>query len=274
MTHGLRELPREIAPGIWWIGGCLRSNAFEHPVHFHVSAYLIIGQDKALLYDTAPPALWAEMDRDLDRLLAGRTLDYVVPSHPEIPHAGNLNKLLDKFPDAVAIGDMRDYHLYFPDHEHRMRQVPHGTTLELGGGYKFTLLDAIIEDLPTTVWGYEHKQQVLFPVDALGYGHLPQSVALDGRLADVDEPLHQDGECALFASELNQPPRLELATYLTQASLFWSRYVEIGPFFERLEALLEQYPARFIAPAHGSVIDDLSLVMPTMRTAHQQAFIG
>jgi hypothetical protein len=37
---------------------------------------------------------------------------------------------------------------------------------ELGGGYRFTLLDAIIEDLPNTVWAYEHKQQVLFPVDA------------------------------------------------------------------------------------------------------------
>ena len=267
MTRPLRELPREIAPGVWWVGGCLRSNAFEHPVHFHVSAYLIIGRDKALLYDTAPPDLWAQMDRDLDRLLDGRTLDYIVPSHPEIPHAGNLNKLLDKFPNAVAIGDMRDYHLYFPDHEHRMQSIPHGTTLDLGGGYKFTLLDAIIEDLPTTVWGYEHKQQVLFAVDALGYGHLPQS-------ADNDEPLHAEGECALFASELNQPPRQELAAYLTQASLFWSRYVEIGPFFQRFEALLEQYPARFIAPAHGSVIDDLSIVLPAMRQAHQTAYVG
>ncbi len=286
----LRELPREIAPGVWWVGGCLRSNAFEHPVHFHVSAYLIIGADKALLYDTAPPALWAQMDRDLDRLLDGRTLDYVVPSHPEIPHAGNLNKLLDKFPGAIAIGDMRDYHLYFPDHEHRMQSVPHGTTLDLGGGYKFTLLDAIIEDLPTTVWGYEHKQQVLFSVDALGYGHLPQSSpppqgrpathgtevanVLSQSCVAIDEPLHAEGECALFASELDQPPRLELAAYLTQASLFWSRYVEIGPFFKRFEALLEQYPARFIAPAHGSVIDDLDIVMPAMRKAHQQAFIG
>ena len=124
------------------------------------------------------------------------------------------------------------------------------------------------------MWGYEHKRQVLFPVDALGYGHHPQIAGLDPQLADIDEPLHQEGECALFSSELNQPPRLELATYLTQASLFWSRYVEIAPFFERLSALLEKYPAKFIAPAHGSVIDDLDIVMPTMREAHKLAFVG
>lgn len=264
-----RTLPRQIADGIWWVGGCLASGAFEHPVHFHVSAYLVIGADKALLYDTAPPALWEQMDRDLDRLLGGRPLDYVVPSHPEIPHAGNLGKLLDKYPAAIAIGDLRDYHLYFPDHEHRMQTVPHGTELDLGGGYRFSILDAIIEDLPTTVWGYEHKQQVLFPVDALGYGHHPQALG-----DDVEGPLHEEGECALFSSELDQPPRLELATYLTQASLFWSRYVEIAPFFERLEALLQRYPAKLIAPAHGSVIDDLSLVLPTMREAHDRAFVG
>lgn len=268
MTHHRHQLPREIASGVWWVGGCLESAAFAEPVHFHVSAYLIVGDDRALLYDTAPPAMWPELERDLDRILGSRKLDYVVPSHPEIPHAGNLGKLLDKYPDAVATGDLRDYHLYFPDHAHRMQTVPHDTTIDLGGGYRFTMLDAIIEDLPNTVWGYEHKQQVLFPVDALGYGHLPQAAEFP------DEPTHRAGECALFSSELNQPPVLELATYLTQSSLFWSRYVEITPYLKRFEELLVKYPAKFIAPAHGSVIDDLDVVMPVMREAHRKAFIG
>ncbi len=268
MTRERHQLPREIADGVWWLGGCLESAAFSEPVHFHTSAYLIVGADQTLLYDTAPPAMWPELDRDLDRILGTRPLDFVVPSHPEIPHAGNLGKLLDKYPAALAMGDLRDYHLYFPDHVGQMRSVPHETTLALGGGYRFTFLDAIIEDLPNTVWGYEHKQQVLFPVDALGYGHLPQNAEFP------DEPMHRAGECALLASELHQPPALDLATYLTQSSLFWSRYVEITPYLARLEALMRQYPPRFIAPAHGSVIDDLDIVMPVMREAHRKSFIG
>lgn len=268
MTKAMRELPREIADGVWWVGGCLESAAFDEPVHFHTSAYLIVGTSKTLLYDTAPPSMWADLDRDLDRILKSRQLDIIVPSHPEIPHAGNLNRLLAKYPNAVVMGDLRDYHLYYPDYVDRLQSVPHGTCLDLGGGYRFTLLDAIIEDLPNTVWGYEHKQQVLFPVDALGYGHLPQSEQFP------DEPLHRAGECALLSSELHKPPALDLATYLTQSSLFWSRYVDITPYLERFEKLLQEYPARLIAPAHGSVIDDLSVVMPVMREAHRKSFIG
>lgn len=268
MSDTLRRLPREFTEGVWWVGGCLESAAFAEPVHFHTSAYLIVGADKALLYDTAPPSMWPDMDRDLDRILGRRPLDYIVPSHPEIPHAGNLNRLLDKYPYAIATGDLRDYHLYYPDHADRMQSVPHGTTLDLGGGYRFSFLDAIIEDLPNTVWGYEHRQQVLFPVDALGYGHLPQTADLP------DEPLHRAGECALLSSELRNPPPLDLATYLTQSSLFWSRYVDIGPYLQRFEQLLRDYPTRFIAPAHGSVIDDLNVVMPVLREAHRKSFVG
>lgn len=268
MKRELHQLPREIAAGVWWVGGCLESAAFDHPVHFHVSAYLIVGTERALLVDTAAPAMWPELSNDLDRILGHRTLDYVVPTHPEIPHAGNLGKLLDKYPKAIATGDLRDYHLYFPDHVDRMQSVPHDTTLELGGGYRVTILDAIIEDLPNTVWCYEHRQQVLFPVDALGYGHLPQTLEFP------DEYLHRAGECALLSSELREPPALDLATYLTQSSLYWSRFVEITPFMVRLEQLLVKYPAKLIAPAHGSVIDDLNVVMPVMREAHRKSFVG
>ncbi len=264
----LRRLPREISPGVWWVGGCLKSGAFEEPVHFHTSAYLVIGTDKTLLYDTAPPSMWDEMDRDLDRLLGGRPLDYCVPSHSEIPHAGNLHRLCAKYPDLIVAGDMRDYHLFFPDYESRMRHMAHETTIELGGGWRFTLLEAIIGDLPGTMWGYEHKSRTLFPVDALGYGHQPQ-------IAEYPEELvHRAGECALFSSELAAPPDMKYATYLMTASLFWSRYVEVGPLFEKLQALMEKYPTRLIAPAHGAVIDDLDVIMPVMREAHRRAFVG
>jgi flavorubredoxin len=266
MTVPVREIPREIADGVWWLGGCLESAAFDEPVHFHTSAYLIVGQDKTLLFDTAPPGAWDAMERDLARILGDRKLDYVVPSHPEIPHAGCLTRVLSMYPEARVLGDLRDYHLYFPDYVDRMDPVPHGTTIELGGGFRFTILDAIIEDLPITVWGYEHSQQVLFPVDALGYGHLPQSADLP------DEPLHRPGECALLSSELEKPPAMNLAQHLTQSSLYWSRFVDITPYMERFDALLQTHPAKLIAPAHGSVVDDLDVIMPVMREAHRRAY--
>ena len=237
-------------------------------MHFHTSAYLIVGTERTLLFDTAPPGAWEVVERDLKRILDGRRLDFVVPSHPEIPHAGCLTRILDTYPEAEVLGDLRDYHMYFPDYVDRMRSIPHETEIDLGGGYRFTLLDAIIEDLPTSVWGYESRQQVLFPVDALGYGHLPQREDLP------DEPLHRPGECALLSSELTRPPALDLATHLTQSSLYWSRFVDITPQMERFDALLERYPTKLIAPAHGSVVDDLDVIMPVIREAHRTVFVG
>lgn len=263
-----RELPREIAGGIWWLGGCLESAAFDEPVHFHTSVYLVVGAERTLLFDTGPPAGWPTLERDLEAILGGRGLDLVLPSHPEIPHAGCLNRVLDRYPQAQVVGDLRDYHLYFPDYAGRMHSLAHGSEIDLGGGHLVTLLDAVIEDLPNTTWAYEHRERVLFSVDALGYGHLPQTVDLP------EEPLHRRGECALLSSELRQPPDLELATHLTQSSLYWSRYVDIAPYLERMERLFELYPARLIAPAHGSVVDDLEVVMPVIRQAHRRAFLG
>lgn len=267
-STGGTGLPRELAPGIWWLGSCLESSAFEEPVHFHTSAYLVLGEDRTLLFDTGPSGAWDKIAADLAQVLQGRALDYVVPSHPEIPHAGSLDRVLTAYPQAQVVGDVRDFHLYFPDYVDRMTAVPHGTEIDLGGGFVFVVLEALIRDLPSTVWGYEKHQQVLFPVDALGYGHLPQPSR------DVDEPLHRRGECALLASELDHPPDLDLATHLTKSSLFWSRFVRIDPYFDRFDALLATYPTRLLAPAHGSVVDDLGVIMPVLKAAHRKAFVG
>ena len=129
-----RDLPREIDQGIWWVGACLESAAFDEPVHFHTSAYLIVGTEATLMFDTAPPGAWPKVEHDLDRVLGDRPLDYLVPSHPEIPHAGNLDRIVERHPGVAIVGDLRDYHLYFPEHVDRMRPLPHGTEIDLGGG--------------------------------------------------------------------------------------------------------------------------------------------
>ena len=55
MSRERHELPRQFTDGVWWLGGCLESVAFAEPMYFHTSAYLIVGRDRTLLYDTAPP---------------------------------------------------------------------------------------------------------------------------------------------------------------------------------------------------------------------------
>src|SRR5215813_3453155 len=159
MTVAAPALPRELAPGLVWIGGC--ATRPTDPTHVHHSNYLLLG-DRSLLVDTGFPGTWRQVDVHLDEELGGEPLDYVFPTHSEVAHSGNLNKLLQKYPKLRVVGDMRDFWLYYPDHRDRLDQVRPDTEIDLGRGLMLRFLQALICDLPNTLWAYEHSTQALF----------------------------------------------------------------------------------------------------------------
>ena len=261
-----RPLPRVLSPGVTWLGDCLKRKEGDQPVHVHASCYLVEGERETLMVDTGHPTHWREVEAQLDRLLAGRELDWIFPTHPELPHAGNLNRLLAKYPSARVTGDVRDYPLYCPEYIDRLVPQPAESELDLGGR-SIVFLDAPIRDLPSTQWAYESSGQVLFVADAFGYTH--------GGVDDAggDEPVHLPGECGLLSTELPAAPSVEQTAFLTRAALYWSRYVDVAPHFAEVEALLDRYPAKLIAPAHGNVISDLEALLPILRAAHRAVLV-
>ena len=261
-THAL---PRLLAPGVTWLGDCLKRKEGDVPVHVHASCYLVEGGRETLMVDTGHPTHWPQVEAELDHLLDGRDLDWVFPTHPELPHAGNLNRLLAKFPQARVTGDVRDYPLYCPEYVERLVHRPAGSELDLGGR-SIVFLEAPIRDLPSTQWAYESSGRILFVADAFGYTH-------GGIGGDGDEPVHLPGECGLLSTELPAPPTVGQTAFLTRAALFWSRYVDVAPHFAKVEALLERYPAELIAPAHGNVISDLDALLPILRAAHRAVLV-
>jgi hypothetical protein len=62
------------------------------------------------------------------------------------------------------------------------------------------------------------------------------------------------------ASELPVQPGPDQVVWITRAALYWARFIPIDDHLHAFQAMLEQYPAKLIAPAHGSVIDDMSLI--------------
>jgi glyoxylase-like metal-dependent hydrolase (beta-lactamase superfamily II) len=272
---------RELAPGVHWMGWCQEptTEVFGETVHVHVSNFLVEGTDRALLYDTSLPLNWPAMESQLDAALGGRPLDWIVPSHPEIPHCGNLGHLLRKYPHAKVVGDVRDYHLFFPEVAGRSEPWPSGYRADLGGGYEFTLLDAPVRDGANTVWGHEAKQQVLFTADAYSFTHFaaprPSPGSGDGpgtSSDDDDTPVHRPGQCSLTWREIGRLPNDAQAIYITKAALYWTRYVDFGPFIEAVADILREYPTRFVAPAHGNVVDNVGELMPIIEEAHRRAY--
>ena len=112
-------LPRRIAPSCLWTGGCIPSSV--HGMHAHYSMFVVRGSERTLLVDTGHPLHRAEVEADVERFLEGRPVDYVFPTHGELPHGGLLERWLHKYPGALAVGDLRDYHLYYPDLVARFR---------------------------------------------------------------------------------------------------------------------------------------------------------
>ncbi len=171
-------LPRLVLPDLAWVGGCSNSAGWpgrsgRRPVtHEPCSAFVILGSERTLMLDTGHYGLWYSLEGQLDAVLKGRPLDYVFVSHQEVPHTGNLGRLLRKYPKAVAVGDVRDYHLFHPEIDlDRLVPKRHGDRIDLGDR-EIVLLDAIWKDLNGTMWAYDTRLRMLFSVDLFGYIHL------------------------------------------------------------------------------------------------------
>ncbi|WP_427017540.1 MBL fold metallo-hydrolase [Pseudarthrobacter sp. P1] len=249
------------------MGGCLSANAEGQEVHYHVSSYLVVGSERSLLVDTGDPAHLAIILAQLDAVLGDRPLDYVFPTHPEIPHAGNLPALLAKHPGAQVVGDVRDYQLHFPEYAGRFRAQPAGSSIDLGDRL-FRFLPAFIRDLENTLWGHDSGAGMMFVSDGFSYIHDVPAPDSD------DEPVHLPGQCRLSSGEMPAPPTVDQAAYGTGRALYWTKFVDVSSSFAAIEAVLDELPTRLIGPAHGNVIDDVGGMLRTSLEAHRKVFTG
>jgi flavorubredoxin len=238
---------REFAPGAAWLGGCLVIDLVNPPIHSHMNAFIVRGGNKAAMIDTGHPMNWAAIRKHLREFLGGSPLDYVIPTHEEYPHAGNLGGLLADYPQLQVIGDTRNYHMYYPDSLDHFRPMPVGESIDLGGR-EVHILPAPLHDLPNTVWAYDTQSCSMFVSDGFTYSHE-----------------HLSGECSLLTSELGRIPSEQDILFANESALHWTKYVDTDPVFGQIEELLSTYPTTYIAPAHGNVIDEPEPVVALMK---------
>jgi len=255
-------LPREIFPGLTWLGSCLEvlpriqqaylKDAGNRILHAHQSFFLVTGSQATAIVDTGQPQHWPLIERQLESALNGRTLDYVFPTHPEFVHFGLLPYWIAKYPKARVVGDLRNFELYFPDLVDHFDVVKAGDSIDLGGR-SLLFVEAIIHDLPNSLWAYDTGSGTLFASDAFAYSHA-----------------HNAGECALTSIEL--APNLDDVAMTISSALHWARYVDdVDAFFERIRTFGEQHPIRAIAPAHGSFVLDPEMMMRLMPEGFREA---
>ncbi|MFC5753226.1 MBL fold metallo-hydrolase [Actinomadura rugatobispora] len=237
------RFPRPIAEGVQWIGGCsalFLDRSKPDLAHSALNAYLVLGEEKTLLVDAGHPALWPGFSAALDTALGGRPLDYVMPTHPEIPHAGALTLLHRTFPGLTVVGDTRDYFLYHPGvPDSAYRPMAPGERLDLGGGHEFEIVEALFKDLPNTVWGFDHRSRTLFPADGFAYFHW-----------------HRQDACGLTTEDLGFAPGADTYAPMTEI-VSGLELLDIEDTVQRFLRLIDHTDPTVIAPAHGTVVTDV-----------------
>ena len=98
---------RQIKPDLFYIGASDRRLAlFENmmPVPHGVSynSYVLL-DEKTVLLDTADNAVGAQFLENLQAVLAGRPLDYIIIHHVEPDHLALLEEVLLRHPQATVV---------------------------------------------------------------------------------------------------------------------------------------------------------------------------
>lgn len=244
MSTNAELLPRELAPGIQWLGECYEMPYAGRLLHSYDSLFLVSGSEASLLVEAGLPLDREVTETQLERCVAtAPELRYIFLSHQETPHAGGIGRLLALYPNAIAIGDVRDYHLFFPRFVDRFRMLTAGEAIDLGS-VTFRALSAVVKDLPTTLWGHVPERGALFCGDGVAYAHH-----------------HHAGQCGKLAHEL---PELEIGTLgglFVEQALNWLRFVDPEPYVLALHDLIEELAIKLVCPTHGLPITQVERSM-------------
>ena len=231
-----RAVTRQLTEDIHWLCECgpNRLEGSQTEVHVPQHAYLLVGDEYTLLFDTLSPAATETVLESLETVLGNRPLDYLLPSHPDVPHAGNTGAIQTAYPDVELLAPRYGeghgcYHL------EAATRVGAGDTLDLGG-LEVAFHPAPFPDAPIHCWMSERTTGTLFTVDFFGYPHFAP------------------GECHAFAEDLDLEVSVARLTELHEFVLFWLKYADSERTRRAIDRIITEHDPAILAPAHGNPI--------------------
>lgn len=166
---------RKINDRITWIGGedrrlALFESVYPIPNGVSYNSYFIDDQ-KTLVMDTVDRSVSGQFFENLEHMLAGRGLDYLVVNHMEPDHAATVEETVRRYPEACIICNEKIeamLHQYFRfETEGRVQIVQEGDVLSTGD-LQFTFVMAPMVHWPEVMMTYEISHKILFSADAFG----------------------------------------------------------------------------------------------------------
>lgn len=131
----------------------------------------VIMDEKIAVMDTVDARRAGEWLDNLDKALAGRTPDYLIVSHMEPDHAANIQRLVEKYPQMMVVGNPKTFPMigqfFEVDLSERSVVVKEGDTLSLGK-HELQFFMAPMVHWPEVMVSYEKSEKILFSADGFG----------------------------------------------------------------------------------------------------------
>lgn len=229
---------RNVTEDLYWVGANdRRLSLFEniHPIPKGVSynAYVLM-DEKTVLFDTVDWSACRQLLENLEYVLNGRSLDYIVINHMEPDHGASIEEILVRYPDVKIISTekafmfMRQFGFNIDNHE--IEQVKEGDT-KCFGKHTVTFISAPMVHWPEAMVTFDTTNGVLFSADAFGsFG------ALDGKLFNDEINFERD--------------------WIDEARRYFTNIV--GKYGSHVQLLLKKASGiindiKYICPLHGPV---------------------
>ena len=228
---------KNITKDLYWVGAndrrlSLFESVYPVPSGISYNSYLLIDK-KTVLFDTVDKSVNHQFFENVEHVLNGRELDYLVINHMEPDHCAEIETIVNKYPNIkivcnpktqTMIGQFFDFVLP----EDQWQIVKEGDVLETGH-HTLTFLFAPMVHWPEVMVTFDKTNKILFSADAFGsFG------AIDGNI---------------FADEVDFDLR-----YMDEARRYYTNIVgKYGPQVQSFLKKASNLEIEMICPLHGYV---------------------
>ncbi len=227
---------KKITEDLTFIGGndrrlSLFENVYPVPKGVSYNSYLLM-DEKTVLLDTVDKSIAGVFFENIEHVLQGRKLDYLIINHMEPDHAATISEVVRRYPEVKIVCNTKTLTMikqFFTFNiDERAIIIKEGETL-VTGKHTLTFVMMPMVHWPEAMVTYDITDKILFSADAFGtFG------ALSGQI---------------FADEVNFE-----RDYMEEARRYYTNIV--GKYGTQVQAILKKASTleiNMICPLHGFV---------------------
>ena len=187
--------------------------------------------EKTVLFDTVDWSICRQFLENVEHVLDGRDLDYLVINHMEPDHGASIEEILLRYPNVTIISTEKSImlmHQFGFDVDDKTMTVKEGDSFRFGK-HNIVFVEAPMVHWPEAMVSFDTTDGILFSADAFGsFG------ALDGKLFNDEVNFDRD--------------------WIDDARRYYTNIVgKYGPHVQALLKKASTLDIHYICPLHGPV---------------------